>query len=60
MAVSGMGDSRRPLLTSREEFSLRDELWRCKNTARRVVIKKLLEEMEKVRLTTTAGQQNDL
>lgn len=60
MAVAGRGDSRRPLLTSREEFELRDELWRSNDKARKDEIKKLLEEVEQVRLTTNAGQQNDL
>ncbi len=59
MAVAGKGDSKRPLLTSQEEFDLRDELWRCKDDTRRAEIKQLLSEIEQIRLHSTAGLQND-
>lgn len=59
MAVSGKKDSRKPLLTSREEFELRDELWRCKDEKRKTEIKNLLESIDQVRETTTKGLQID-
>jgi len=59
MAVAGKGDSRRPLLTSREEFNLRDELWRCKDEKRKVEIKSQLEAIDQVRETTAKGLQID-
>ena len=59
MAIAGKGDSRRPLLTSREEFSLRDELWRCKDEKRKTEIKSLLEEIDQVRKTTAKRLQID-
>jgi len=59
MAVAGKGDSRRPLLTSREEFNLRDELWRCDDEKRKAEIKNLLEKINKVRRSTAKGLQID-
>ncbi|MCP4393915.1 MAG: hypothetical protein GY804_06560 [Alphaproteobacteria bacterium] len=59
MAVAGKGDSTRPLLTSKEEFYLRDELWRCKNPHRKAEIKEKLSEIEQVRLSTAKGLEND-
>jgi len=59
MALAGKGDSRRPLLTSREEFKLRDELWRCKDEKRKAEIKSLLETLDHVRKTTAKGLQID-
>lgn len=60
MAVSGKEDSRRPLLTSKEEFYLRDELWRCKCPTRRAEIHEELDRIDEIRLTTNRGQQTDL
>ena len=59
MAVSGKGDSRRPLLTTREEFELRDELWRCKDNVRKAEIKDQLADVEQERATTASGLQRD-
>ena len=59
MAVSGKGDSKRPLLTSQEEYDLRDELWRCKDPVRHATILEILESMEQTRKTTVAGLQHD-
>ncbi len=60
MAVSGKGDSKRPLLTTQEEFDLRDELWRCCDLERKNEILIELAEIEQVRLSTVEGLQTDL
>lgn len=60
MPVAGMPSSPRPLLTTKEEFDLRDELWRTKSQTRKEDIMKQLNEMHQVRLTTAKGQQTDL
>ncbi len=59
MAVAGKGDSTRPLLTSKEEFYLRDKLWRSKNPHRREEIKRELAQIEQLRRTTSRRLQND-
>ncbi len=59
MPVSGRPSSRRPLLTSKEEYYLRDELWRCKCDDRRAEIKKQLAEIDEIRRTSSGGAQHD-
>ncbi len=60
MAVAGKGDSRRPLLTTREEFYLRDELWRCKDKTRKQEIIEILKEINQERSSSCKGLQTDL